>query len=281
MLYLVYLFFGGGQVYATPEEEIYNLGRYLKAEYFIAPASVMAISFIKFSIVAFYRRIFTVKLFMNISLVVGVICVLWMITGMIGNLLYCIPMESFWDKAIEGKCFNFDNWFLAMETIDLLLDAIILALPIKTIMGLQLSAHKKTTLLTIFLLGGFVVITGIIRIVLVYQPNQTLISFTKASLWTCIHLGVAILCACLPTYGPLWPSIMSMGNSIRSLVSTRTKTTTTGKSSSTSAISANGSYYKRMAYSDSDQIHLTAVSVGEIPRTKTSGIRVERDFDVV
>jgi len=126
----------------------------IKAEYFIAPASVMAISFIKFSIVAFYRRIFTVKLFMNISLVVGVICVLWMITGMIGNLLYCIPMESFWDKAIEGKCFNFDNWFLAMETIDLLLDAIILALPIKTIMGLQLSAHKKTTLLTIFLLGG-------------------------------------------------------------------------------------------------------------------------------
>ena len=33
--------------------------------------------------------------------------------------------------------------------------------------------------------------------------NKTLVSYVKGVIWTNVHLGIAIICACLPTYRPL------------------------------------------------------------------------------
>lgn len=88
------------------------------------------------------------------SLIVGIVCFLWMVVGIIGDCLYCIPMQSFWDPLVEGHCFNFDIWFLVMEIIDLLLDVGILCLPLRMIAGLHLPMRKRVMLVGIFLLGG-------------------------------------------------------------------------------------------------------------------------------
>lgn len=77
-----------------------------------------------------------------------------MVVGIIGDCLYCIPMQSFWDPLVEGHCFNFDIWFLVMEIIDLLLDVGILCLPLRMIAGLHLPMRKRVMLVGIFLLGG-------------------------------------------------------------------------------------------------------------------------------
>ena len=60
------------------------------------------------------------------------------------------------------------------SVMEVVVDTIILVLPIREINKLQLSLRKKILLSLIFLLGGFVIITGIIRIVTLYAPAEVI-----------------------------------------------------------------------------------------------------------
>ena len=48
-----------------------------------------------------------------------------------------------------------------------------------------------------------VIITGLIRVVYGYASDSRVPSYTGADLWSSIHVGMAIVCACLPTLRPL------------------------------------------------------------------------------
>jgi hypothetical protein len=120
----------------------------------IGPIYTLAISLIKFSILFFYRRLFAVRRFQLASTIVGIACCVWLVVGLVGGFLYCIPMQSFWNPLVKGHCFNYDIWFLVMEIIDLLLDVVILCLPLKMIAGLHLPLRKRVMLSGIFLLGS-------------------------------------------------------------------------------------------------------------------------------
>jgi hypothetical protein len=96
----------------------------------------------------------------------------WFIATQIGNLLICQPIDSFWNRAKPGKCLNFNIMFLATGIIDTLIDLMILLLPVRIAFTLQLPTKTKIAVAGIFALGGFVVITNIIRISYIYQPNE-------------------------------------------------------------------------------------------------------------
>lgn len=55
---------------------------------------------------------------------------------------------------IEGYCMNFNTFLLTMGIFDLLLDAIILVLPIRPVVNLQMSMTRKALVCAIFLVGG-------------------------------------------------------------------------------------------------------------------------------
>lgn len=120
----------------------------------IGPVYTLAVSLIKFSIIFLYRRLFAVQSFRRVSMIVGIVCFVWMVVGIVGGFLYCIPMQSFWNPIVEGHCFSYDIWFMAMEIIELLLDVVILCLPLRMIAGLHLPMRKRVMLSGIFLLGG-------------------------------------------------------------------------------------------------------------------------------
>ena len=48
-----------------------------------------------------------------------------------------------------------------------------------------------------------VIITGIIRVIYGYKPGSRVPSYSKAELWSTVHVGMAMVCACLPTLRPL------------------------------------------------------------------------------
>ena len=121
-----------------------------------------------------------------------------------------------------------------------------------------------------------------------------IVSFTKASLWSSIHLGTAVSCACLPTYKPLLDRIISIASPVRrmyaSLLGTRASSKTDPKSTSTDTTLRNGhSSYKHMERSRSDEIHLVDVSIaaGSEDFSKGNdfisdkGITVRHDVEVV
>ena len=88
----------------------------------------------------------------------------------------------------------------------------------------------------VFLTMTSAVITGIVRNSLTYVPGRQYSTFcglfvdklatslntyytvnwTRGELWTNIHLGTAVLCACLPTYAPLLRHLAAFGSKIAS-----------------------------------------------------------------
>ena len=49
-----------------------------------------------------------------------------------------------------------------------------------------------------------VLITGVLRVIYGYKPGSTNISFEKGEMWSAVHVGTAVICACLPTLRPLF-----------------------------------------------------------------------------
>ena len=101
-----------------------------------------------------YQRVFAVPQFRLIARILCGLCVAWHVAEICGCIWNCVPIKGFWDKSIPAKCVNTRNFDLQYAVINISLDAIILALPIKMVLGLQLSKARKIGLVILFLMGG-------------------------------------------------------------------------------------------------------------------------------
>ena len=90
-----------------------------------------------------------------------------------------------------------------MAIIETLVEIVILILTMREILRLHLTKEKKRLLCLIFALGGFVIVTGIVRMAVLYRPDESDFDLTQGDIWLNVHLGTAIISACLPTYRPL------------------------------------------------------------------------------
>ena len=61
-------------------------------------------------------------------------------------------------------------------TAELLIEAAVLILPIREILRLNLSIRKKMLIMSLFCMGGFVLITGIVRIYYSWAKSEILLA---------------------------------------------------------------------------------------------------------
>ncbi|KAF2690333.1 hypothetical protein K458DRAFT_399671 [Lentithecium fluviatile CBS 122367] len=163
---------------------------------------------IKMSILFFYVRIFSIETwFRRVSYVVMGLSTAWVIATVVAFCQICQPIDSFWNKLKPGKCVSGNNYFLGTGVSDTILDIIILLLPVRMALQLHLPMRTKVAIAGIFALGGFVVITNIIRLTFMYRPNDNFVNFAETEKWAHIHWLTGIICACLPIYKPLWTSL--------------------------------------------------------------------------
>ena len=90
-----------------------------------------------------------------------------------------------------------------MAILENIFSLIILTLPIRELYLLNLSIRKKAAIASMFALGGFVIITGVMRMAVLYRPHDQDFDLTKGDIWLNVHDGTAIISACLPTLRPL------------------------------------------------------------------------------
>ncbi|KAF4547742.1 Hypothetical protein D9617_36g062800 [Elsinoe fawcettii] len=157
----------------------------------------------KSSILASYLRIFTVSKKFNIICWVNVaVIVSWTIGTTVATMLQCIPIRASWDKSVKATCTNSDVFWLAYGGMNIATDVIILVLPIQPILKLKMRRREKIGLLLAFLVGGFVVLTSILRVVAVKASTANKADITWAfvprATWTLVEVNIAIVCACLP-----------------------------------------------------------------------------------
>ncbi|KAL4765909.1 uncharacterized protein BDW70DRAFT_155561 [Aspergillus foveolatus] len=279
--------FGGGQVYLDPQERQRKYVAYMKSTYAVPPLYGFTVTPIKLSMCFLYRRIFPVQILRQVIYAIIAICLAWFVAAIISSFLYCMPIRYFWDKTVDGHCFNFSVYFLVIELVDMLIDLAIIGLPIPTVLRLHMSLRKRIAVASIFLLSAFILVTGTIRIVYLYNPGDDLLPLARAALWSTINLGVAILCACLPTYPPLLIKCGSLFSSLRSRLTYGSKGTHSSIADQTDAgaqpirsvYGGREKYQTHINNSTSDTYPLTQITVGKSGRD-TPGIRVDREIDV-
>ncbi|OQE24859.1 hypothetical protein PENFLA_c009G01654 [Penicillium flavigenum] len=167
-----------------------------------------AVTFTKSSIVFFYGRIFNFRwsLCICMFLVIG-----YWVTIIVTVAVACRPLPYFWllytDPTATGVCIDVPKFFFGNGIAAMLIDVIILCMPMPTIYKLQMRSSQKVAVVGILLLGSFVCVASICRIIALHKNTHgTDATWTMAPvfIWSCVEPFVGIICACLPTFGPFF-----------------------------------------------------------------------------
>ncbi|KAI8628486.1 hypothetical protein F5Y19DRAFT_476469 [Xylariaceae sp. FL1651] len=170
----------------------------------------------KLSILLMYRRLFWINASFRLQIHVAAFVVVgfWIGTT-VADLLNCIPIQWTWINSFDDPryCFNYTVFWLASGIVEAVIDVVILLIPVRMVLKLQLNKSKKIAIAGVFLLGAFVILSGIVKVILSYVPGNREPSFNRTEVWTTVHTGTGILCACLPVCWPQFVRLAKLGRS--------------------------------------------------------------------
>ncbi|OTA90924.1 hypothetical protein M434DRAFT_33153 [Hypoxylon sp. CO27-5] len=210
----------------TPEDVLY-----MKYSYSAAVIYFTATGFTKAGILFMYHRIFARSTAFRYQLfTMGGLVGSWWVICTILAITNCLPI-GFTPELIlvdPRYCRNFNIFWMASGACEIVIDTLVLILPVGAVLRMHLSLRQKFTVSGIFLLGSFVIITGIIKTTLGYQPGRRVPSYSRTEVWAAVHICMATICACLPIFKPLIRRISKSSFITRaySLLSSRQRTET-------------------------------------------------------
>ncbi|KAJ5538928.1 hypothetical protein N7494_008407 [Penicillium frequentans] len=165
-----------------------------------------AISTAKLSILSLYHAMFGISItFRRFNLaMMGVVGFFWALFTLL-FIFQCHPIHSMWNSLDSpDHCLATTKLVFAFELINFFVDVVILAMPPFIISQLHLPKVKKWSVCGVLFLGGMVCVTSIVRLYYIWNPGSAYVrSLSAMQIISDVQLGVAILCACLPTYAPL------------------------------------------------------------------------------
>ncbi|KAI4188042.1 MAG: hypothetical protein L6R41_002419 [Letrouitia leprolyta] len=179
--------------------------RWLRTLYVFEPMYHTSTTFAKYSILAFYYRIFAIPQFRHVLYIITAVVTCYIIPVNLLCIFQCTPVHSFWDIGAQGHCINIDRLFIASGSINVVLDFIIFVLPIPLLWRLRTSFNQRLVLTATFTVAGFVVIVSIVRVVVLSRISKKDLTwnYINGGIWAETEPSVAIICACLPSLRPL------------------------------------------------------------------------------
>ncbi|OHE97213.1 integral membrane protein [Colletotrichum orchidophilum] len=177
--------------------------------------------FAKASIACFYSRIFTYPSFL---LAVKLFVVFLITHGFMFLLLLvfqCLPIQSIWDRSIQGRCLNVSAISYGGAACSILEDLVLIIIPIPALLKLQLGQKKRWALVFMFALGSFACIASMIRLrYLVFFANTFDSTWDNVDvvIWSSVELNLAIICGSLPALKPIFRKMSIVFTTIKSTV---------------------------------------------------------------
>ncbi|KAL2021314.1 hypothetical protein VTK56DRAFT_7285 [Thermocarpiscus australiensis] len=178
------------------------------------------IVFVKFSILALYWRIFGGSTSIKLPIcIMATVVFMWGVAVFLLTVLQCIPTRGIWDKTIEASCdVDSQKFLFAISIPNILIDVILLGMPTAYVIRLNLPRGQKSAVLSMFLLGGFVCIASIMRLVaVVTEKTDADISWNMINqgTWAVVEADFAVISACLPTLRPVWTAIQLKRSTVK------------------------------------------------------------------
>ena len=114
----------------------------------------ITIATIKSSILCLYHRIFPLRWLQNLSIGIGSFIIAYSVAFIFIDVFQCVPLSTLWDAKTQGTCVDLDAAIISSGVLNVLTDFIILCLPLKPLLRLQVSPVKKRQLVVTFTIGG-------------------------------------------------------------------------------------------------------------------------------
>ncbi|KAI6092006.1 hypothetical protein F4821DRAFT_154973 [Hypoxylon rubiginosum] len=203
---------GSGQHQSDLDPE--TVETFMKNLYFYMIFWSIGVFSVKVGILIFYWRVFHTRSFRMSALAVGAFSLGIFFTNLFTFIFQCTPVESFW-KGRPEDCIMQVKFYLASAIINVIGDIAVLALPLPIVWRLHTSRSKKWSLSFLFLLGAFVCIASIFRIVGVYEINATDFTYSNLAggLWSTVEVEIGFICANLPAIRPIVFKWFKVGSS--------------------------------------------------------------------
>ncbi len=148
----------------------------------------------------------------------------------IALFLQCRPINFYWDKTVEGTCFNQPHFYYADAAFNLATDIVILSLPwvlFRSMQNPQVALHvpqqltrlapelnvskrRKYVVVAICSLGVFTLIATLLRFPYLHDLNQSTDptwSVPNVVIWSIAELGSAITLSSIPAIRPLYAHV--------------------------------------------------------------------------
>jgi hypothetical protein len=77
----------------------------------------------------------------------------WTAATVLNAFLRCRPLAIIWDPSIQGTCGSFAKSYIGLGSVNVVTDAIVIALPIPHVLALELSWRRKIGLVIMLSLG--------------------------------------------------------------------------------------------------------------------------------
>lgn len=175
---------------------------------------VIALCFVKLSILWFYRAIATHRTFRRVVNATIAFVSMYSFASAVASIFQCLNPADSWSttnyiaqfdpnrKAHEVKCFDPSKLWIFCGAANLLSDVVILLLPIPTLLSLRVPMSKRLALVGIFSIGLMAIVASSVRmwvIVLWSESAENSARFgTDLLLWGQVETNSGIISASIP-----------------------------------------------------------------------------------
>ncbi|KAH7176119.1 hypothetical protein EDB81DRAFT_771947 [Dactylonectria macrodidyma] len=210
----------GRHIWASPPEamKVWEMGLFM-AEF----TYTLSLVFIKWSILAFYWRIFSTEFMirMPIWILFGMVCA-WGIAVILVAIYKCLPIYAVWERfdpvnpmpASDYTCgVDVYDSFVGNAIPNIITDVFLILLPLPYIWKMScLRWAQKVAITGIFIVGIFVTVISVIRLIFVInldlESPDIIWNPSDAVMWTGVEVNIATVCACLPSLKPILNLLM-------------------------------------------------------------------------
>jgi hypothetical protein len=263
---------GAGRHFAAldPNDPVMSQKYAYAAQILLFPALALS----KLSICCAYLRIFyTAKWSRHAIQALMVLLVLLIIPMDIEVIFQCKPIHVYWSEGRPAsKCLADIAGFFVSGTLNIVVDALLMAIVLPRVIALKLHMRQKWALVGVVMLGTLAVVAGIIRMVRVSQIFERVFDPSwdayDISIWTNTEIWVSMICAAAPGMKPILIKMLPklLGSTLRSRSRTRPTGGATGPSIEM------GSKWKRNTIGGSSHLHApssqTALASAQGPYTE-------------
>ncbi|MDI1492651.1 MAG: hypothetical protein OHK93_004433 [Ramalina farinacea] len=143
----------------------------------------------KIAILILYLRIILNKTYRYLIYGTMTFVSLTVFSCVMAKIFQCTPINAAWDTEKKGSCINRVGLYLSNAGLDIFQNLFIYVLSIKVLYQLNMPKKQRIALIVIFVVGGFVVVTGILRL-----KSLKTAAVTKDPNWVCPHHNLPSLC---------------------------------------------------------------------------------------